>query len=334
VAAGAAPATSGFIAYDSTSNTLEAGINSANQTILTTATAVTAAQGGTGASNTATTGRYLRGNGTNFVTSEVAAAGAGSCTNQFVRANNDNGAPTCASVSLTADVTGTLPAGSGGTGNAYTAFTGPTTAVKTFTLPNADATILTTNAAVTVGQGGTGATTLTGLLQGNGTSTVTAVTNSSTVGQVLRVTGSSAYGWGAVDLADSDAITGTLPDANIAAKHKTREFGFIIGADNGSALGDGDDQATVFRNSLGNGITITEVWCESDAGTPSINLQRDDGSPANILSSNLSCTTSGATGTIDGNEDNLAAGERVDFVMATAGGTAKRVSVFVKYTVD
>ena len=35
-------------------------------------------------------------------------SGTGTCTNQFIRAANDNAAPTCASVSLSADVTGNL----------------------------------------------------------------------------------------------------------------------------------------------------------------------------------------------------------------------------------
>ena len=43
-----------------------------------------------------------------------------------------------------------------GAGNGFVAFTGPTTSAKTFTLPNASSTILTSNAAVTVAQGGTG----------------------------------------------------------------------------------------------------------------------------------------------------------------------------------
>jgi hypothetical protein len=47
----------------------------------------------------------------------------------------------------------------GGTGNGFTKFTGATTSEKTFTLPNATATILTDNAAVTVAQGGTGTST-------------------------------------------------------------------------------------------------------------------------------------------------------------------------------
>ncbi len=46
----------------------------------------------------ATTGRYLRGDGNSFTTSSVAAGGAGSCTNQFVRAAVDNATPTCATV--------------------------------------------------------------------------------------------------------------------------------------------------------------------------------------------------------------------------------------------
>lgn len=49
----------------------------------------------------------------------------------------------------------------GGTGNGFTKFTGATSTEKTYTLPDANATILTDNTAVTVPQGGTGLTTLT-----------------------------------------------------------------------------------------------------------------------------------------------------------------------------
>jgi len=44
----------------------------------------------------------------------------------------------------------------GGTGNGFTKFSGPATAERTFTLPNSDATILTSAAVVTAAQGGTG----------------------------------------------------------------------------------------------------------------------------------------------------------------------------------
>ncbi len=59
-------------------------------------------------------------------------------------------------IDLTAKVTGILPSANGGTANGFTKFTGPTTSEKTFTLPNASATILTDAAAVTAAQGGTG----------------------------------------------------------------------------------------------------------------------------------------------------------------------------------
>jgi len=65
----------------------------------------------------------------------------------------------------------------GGT-NSYGVTLTPTTltASRTLTLPDASGTILQSGTTVTVGQGGTGATTLTGVLKGNGTSAFTAAT--------------------------------------------------------------------------------------------------------------------------------------------------------------
>lgn len=118
------------------------------------------------------------------------------------------------SASLTLGWTGVLAASRGGTNNGFTQFSGPASSAKTFTLPNTNATILTDNAAVTVAQGGTGVSTITGIVQGNGTGAMTGITNSSTTGQTLRVTGASTYAWGALDLANSSAITGSLPFPN------------------------------------------------------------------------------------------------------------------------
>ncbi|OHA79557.1 MAG: hypothetical protein A2747_03915 [Candidatus Yonathbacteria bacterium RIFCSPHIGHO2_01_FULL_44_41] len=60
-------------------------------------------------------------------------------------------------VDLTAQVTGILPVANGGTGSAFFSVTGPTTE-RTFTFPDAAASVLTSNSAVTVAQGGTGLT--------------------------------------------------------------------------------------------------------------------------------------------------------------------------------
>lgn len=56
----------------------------------------------------------------------------------------------------TAALTQIIASTFGGTGNGFTKLSGPTSTEKTFTLPNASATVLTDNAAVTVAQGGTG----------------------------------------------------------------------------------------------------------------------------------------------------------------------------------
>jgi hypothetical protein len=77
----------------------------------------------------------------------------------------------------------------GGTANAFTKFSGPATAEKTFTLPNVSANILTDNTAVTVGQGGTGVNTLnpTYALLASGTSFINPVQAlpNGTAGQLL-----------------------------------------------------------------------------------------------------------------------------------------------------
>jgi hypothetical protein len=67
-----------------------------------------------------------------------------------------------------------------------------------------------------VGNGGTGAATLTanGVVVGNGTSAVS-ITSAGTTGQVLKATTSSAPTWGSLDLASSAAVgSSILPVAN------------------------------------------------------------------------------------------------------------------------
>lgn len=70
----------------------------------------------------------------------------------------------------------------GGTGNGFAKFSGPATSEKTFTLPNASATILTSNDVVTPAQGGTG-------IANNAASTITISGNFSTT---LTVSGATS----------------------------------------------------------------------------------------------------------------------------------------------
>jgi hypothetical protein len=100
----------------------------------------------------AATGDILRFNGTDWVDYP---------DSNFAAASHNHAA---------ADITsGILATARGGTGIAFFTAAGPTVA-RTYTFPDANATILTTNAAVTTAQGGTGVATFTsnGVLYGNG----------------------------------------------------------------------------------------------------------------------------------------------------------------------
>jgi len=157
-------------------------------------------------------------------------------------------------------------------------------------------------------------------------------TNVNHVAHATAATGVVAYS----PVVSADITDGTVAVVDVAAILKTRQFGFMLGADGGAVLTDADDQPTIFFNSLGQGITITNVWCDCDGGTPIIQLQKDDGSPANILTGNLTCASGSGASTTNfvSGENAIASTNRVDFVMVTAGGTAKRVTVSVAYTLD
>ncbi len=67
--------------------------------------------------------------------------------------------------------------------------------------------------------------------------------------------------------------------------------------------------------------TIDSIWCRTDTGTATINLQRDDGTPANIATSNIVCSTGGeSTTTLEAAEDELAAGELINLSITAVSG--------------
>jgi hypothetical protein len=126
---------------------------------------------------------------------------------------------------------------------------------------------------------------------------------------------------------DGSALTSTLTA-------QVRSITYLAGCDNCGVLTDADDQRTIFVNLTG-AMTINSITCFSDAGSPVINLHRDSGTQASILSSDLTCSTTGATSTsIIGAQSVLNLNEKLDFVMVSAGGVAKRVTVAIKATVN
>lgn len=137
----------------------------------------------------ADTSHFINGAGTCTVPAGVAPSGAANLV--YATPNGSSGAATLRAL-VGADVppinlgstanggvsSATILLGTnGGTSNGFFSVTGPATALRTFTFPNASATVLTDNTSVTVAQGGTGTNTLTnhGVLVGSGTSAVSAV---------------------------------------------------------------------------------------------------------------------------------------------------------------
>ena len=109
----------------------------------------------------------------------------------------------------------------GGTGNGFTKFSGATTTEKTYTLPDATCSILTSNTAVTITQGGTGQTTASAafnalspvtstgdLIIGNGVNSSTRLAIG-TNGYVLTSNGTTAT-WSAI------SGTGTVTSVNVS----------------------------------------------------------------------------------------------------------------------
>jgi hypothetical protein len=171
---------------------------------------------------TQTSGTFLRSNGTNASLSAIQVAdvpalnqnttgsAATLTTSRNIYGNAFNGS---------ADLTQIIASTYGGTGNGFTKFSGPATSEKTFTLPNASATILTTDAAVTVAQGGTGAGTLAsnGVLYGNGTGAIQALpVNSSGTVQYLSQVSSGAPTWVTPTNGTVTSVSGTTNRITVA----------------------------------------------------------------------------------------------------------------------
>jgi hypothetical protein len=133
-------------------------------------------------------------------------------------------------------------------------------------------------------------------------------------------------------------LTGGADSGNAAlgltVAARTRGITYLAGCDTCSPLADSDDQKTIYFNVVGP-MTIASVTCFSDAGSPSINIQRDDGTPASVLTSDMTCSPSGTTtDSFSGSEAVINLGEKLDFVISSAGGTTKRITLSIKTVVN
>lgn len=160
----------------------------------------------------------------------------------------------------------------GGTSNGFFSVTGPATSLKTFTFPNASATVLTTNAAVTVAQGGTGLATLTanGVLLGEGTSNITPLVMGADT--VLRGT------------ASADPVAAAVPNcgsSSQALSYNTTTHAFGCQSITGTATPGGATSNVQFNSSgsMAGDAGFTYTGSASDI----VKLTGGSGVPANIV---------------------------------------------------
>ncbi len=172
----------------------------------------------------------------------------------------------------------------------------------TITFPASTGTVLTTAAAVTVAQGGTGATTLTGVLKGNGTSAFTAavaetdyvtpsgagsLSNKTLSAPTLSgtVTGGDGLltrvmlqdtGWDFHDLGDSGTATQTLDYTNGSHQRIRATGNFTIAT---SLWPPSGNLGELLLELVADGTGRTIVW-------PTINWVKSDGSTTTTFSSN------------------------------------------------
>lgn len=194
------------------------GVLKGNATAISAATVGTDYSVGTSAlatgilKSTTTTGALSIAVAADFPTLNQSTTGSAATltTPRAIYGNNFDG-----SAALTQIIASTY----GGTGNGFTKFSGATTAEKTYSLPDATTTILTTNAAVTAGQGGTGQTTYTvgDILYASATGTLSKLT-AGTLNYVLTSGGAgvapiwaASSGSGATITNDTATATNVYP---------------------------------------------------------------------------------------------------------------------------
>jgi len=130
---------------------------------------------------------------------------------------------------------------------------------------------------------------------------------------------------------------GTGVTGHVQMKFQTARVKTLTYVIDGDRLADGITDTDIWENTIVP-MHIVQVKCRTDTGTATINLQRNDGSPVNILSAaSLTCTTGGATSTsFTSGEDAIAVGNMIDSVVvdANASGTPTKITVTVNMQVD
>ncbi len=144
----------------------------------------------------------------------------------------------------------------------------------------------------------------------------------------FKITGISTGGMRTVTLPDGDA---TVPTNALlgAVKARTCEI-HIWGTGSSGVLQDIDDEPVSCYNGTGAPLTISEVRCWANDGSPTVLPIVTGGAANSILSGALTCGTgTWATGTLNGTPA-LASGSTIDANIGTAGGVATSIRLIIR----
>lgn len=245
-----------------------------------------------------------------FTGGQVTSSGAGSVNLQIGAAQVTN-AMLAGSIDVTSKLTGITPPANGGTGNAFFGVTGPASTLKTYTLPNASTTIVTTQDTGSVSNQMLSATAVTTAnvpaanLQGVGTKFQTSGTISATPGTPLC----TADAAGTATTSGCTAGAGTV---TVNGAGNLTSTALVTGAGSQALQ---TPSATATMDSSGNISTpgsITSNAGSSNAGSMALPAGADTAAPANTVGYEGPVTISTAY--------------RIQFPGAPAAGYVKRTN--------
>ena len=185
--------------------------------------------------------------------------------------------------------------------------------------------------ATTAGSATTASTATTATTAGNVTGIV-AVANGGTGVNSTNTTANQVFA--SPNLASGAPTFRAMTAADLPAPQNTRAICYVAGADNNTtALDTTFSQKSYFANMVGAMTAVaTGLRCQTDAGTATIQINKNGGA-AGSLSNTLACTTSWGANSGSFAVSSIALNDVLDFNITTTSG-AKRVTACLSVTVN